>query len=114
MSNLIIFIFHEPLICRRTCIVRPLSPTGTASSSLASSARRQLRITKKSVGVLARHAVEMLADMRGLCRRVGQRDRLVERDARFVRTAELQQKCALGAEEVELAGQPVRQRFDQR
>src|SRR4029453_13925856 len=61
---------------------------------------------------LLQQAIEMLADMCRLGRRVGQRNRLVERDACFVGAAELVQPRALGTEEVEVALELFAQRLD--
>lgn len=55
-----------------------------------------------------------MADMRSLCRRASESNRLIERDACFVPAAELQQECAFGAEKMEVTGQPLGQRFDHR
>ena len=58
--------------------------------------------------------VDMHADMRGLGRRIGERDGLVEGVAGLRAAAELDQQRALHAEEVEIGRQLGRQRLDHR
>src|SRR5687768_10364071 len=57
-------------------------------------------------------SVEMLTNVCCLCRRVGQRDRLVEGDTRFVGAAQLVQPRTFRAEEVEITLQFVAKRLD--
>src|SRR6185295_5110165 len=61
---------------------------------------------------LLQQAIEMLADMRRLRGRMGQRNRLVEGDACFVGAAELVQPRTLGTEKVEVALELLAQRLD--
>src|SRR5262245_64161989 len=57
-------------------------------------------------------AVELHPDVSGLSGGIGERDRLVEGDARLPRVAELKEEGALHPEEMEVAGEPGRQRLD--
>src|SRR5436309_15641196 len=63
---------------------------------------------------LLRQMIEMLADVRGLGGRVGERDRAVEGDTRLLVAAELLEQAALEAEEMEIAGERLGQRLDHR
>src|SRR4051812_23762554 len=63
-------------------------------------------------GAVALQAVEMHADVRGFGGRIGKRNRLIEGDARLLVAAELHQKAALDAEEMEIARKLGRQRLD--
>src|SRR3954464_12657678 len=62
--------------------------------------------------LLLQQSIQMVADMRGLRRRVSERDRFVERDTRFVRAAELVQPRAFRAEEMKVTLQLVAERLD--
>src|SRR5262250_1808958 len=57
-------------------------------------------------------AVELHPDVSGLRGGIGERDRLIESDARLRRAAELQEEGALRSEEMEIAREPGRQRLD--
>ena len=56
--------------------------------------------------------IELLADVRGFGRRVGERDGAVECNARLPGAAKLQQECAARAVEVEVAVELRGERFD--
>ena len=57
------------------------------------------RVARRAV---AQQAIEMHADVGGFCRRVGERDGAVERDAGLVIAAELHQEGAADAEVMEI------------
>jgi len=57
-------------------------------------------------------AVQVHADVGGLGRRVGERDRLVKGCTRLIISAKLQEQCPLGSEEVKVTREPRCQRFD--
>src|SRR6185312_5709886 len=88
---------------------RRLSPLGRTDGGQAD---RMTQIFYDSTGgsAVLGQPVEMLADMRRLGRRMGERDGAVEGGARLILATELQIEPALNAEEVEIAGKRLGER----